>query len=649
MVKLQKPFRFYVISKKDSNKSIHFTFFLNFDIIISQMNKREINISGWGWLLILGLMIITAMLSNYTRDGFRTEIIGGDGRGYYAYLPVVFMHQSLDFSEIARIEQSGGNKLTNKHYYLKQGEKLINKYTAGTALLILPFFLFSWLLSLICGLDVNGYSIIFQYGVLLASVFYAWLGLVFTSKILLRIGFRKMRALLSCILILLGSNLFFYTFLHPSTSHVYSFSMMAVFLYYLLQFFQRNRLSDLLFTSMALGLSVLIRPFNFLGIFLVFFLADNLSGILRKVRESLMCSKKLTIALIPFLSVISIQLCINLIQSGQLFQWSYKNEGFYFDNPQILNVWFSFRKGLFIYTPLILISLLGLIPLYRQSRFRALSALFFFLLISYFISSWWNWYYGDSFGMRPYIDYYPFFAILLAYLISSLKGWFLRGIGIVLFSLIIFLNLFQTWQYQNSILHHADMDKEKYCYVFLKTGEEYRNILGDGPESIYREKDLKKLATYTNAFSQQKQHWRVKETALDITEKQISDTICLFNNKIEFGCTLSLIASDLPEILDSYFVECSFELMEIDTNASSGAFLVASVTSSSGEKRFYKSFRIKQVPDRQTRQLEQKLFKFKLEEILHADDVIKIYIWNPDKNKFYIDDMQLNFYCTSVN
>ncbi|MDZ7743990.1 MAG: hypothetical protein U5Q03_20220 [Bacteroidota bacterium] len=499
------------------------------------------------------------------------------------------------------------------------------------------------------GLVTDGYSAVFHYGVLLASVFYTWLGLVFTFKILLGLGFRYRNALITCILILLGSNLYFYGFLHPGTSHAYSFSMMAVFLYYLQQFFYRNRLSDLIFTSLALGLTVLIRPFNILAIFLVFFVADSYGSFTRKIRESLMCTKKLLIAVIPFLAVISIQVFINLLQSGQIFQWSYKNEGFYFDDPQLLNIWFSYRKGLFLYTPLILISLLGLIPLYKRSRYRAMTGLLFFLLISYFISSWWNWYYGDSFGMRPFIDYYPFFAILLAYLLRSLSGKFAKITAILLFAALVSLNLFQTWQYQNSILHHADMNREKYWFVFLKTGKEYQNILGDGPESIYRENELEMLARYTHAFSRQKQNWQVKETAFGRHEDQISDTLCVFNSKIDFGCTLSLKATNIPGSREAYFAECTFDLMEIDTNASSSAFLVASVASATGEKRSYKAFRIKAVPDKKTLQWEQKLFKFKLEGIKKPDDIVKIYLWNPEKKEFLIDDIQVIFYLITVS
>ncbi|MDZ7743989.1 MAG: hypothetical protein U5Q03_20215 [Bacteroidota bacterium] len=72
---------------------------------------RKTNTFGWSSFLVLVLMILMALLSNYTQNGFRTEIIGGDGRGYYAYLPGVFMHQSLDFSEIAKVEKSGAASL----------------------------------------------------------------------------------------------------------------------------------------------------------------------------------------------------------------------------------------------------------------------------------------------------------------------------------------------------------------------------------------------------------------------------------------------------------------------------------------------------------------------------------------------------------
>ncbi|MCF8229382.1 MAG: hypothetical protein K9J24_10585 [Bacteroidales bacterium] len=593
--------------------------------------------------LLLLFMMMTAALCNWTPHGFRTEIIGGDGRGYYAYLPAVFIHHSLDFTKIAEIEQSGGSRLTNKHYYLKEGDILINKYTAGTALLILPFFLISWLLAFVFDLGTDGYSTIFHYGVVVAAVFYSWLGLLYTFRLLRRLGMKKMTSFISIALILLGTNLFFYTFLHPGTSHAYSFSMIALFLYFLHKSFMGPKTWDLFLLSVTFGLSVLIRPFNVLAVFLVFFLIPDRKLLLKKIIQLIYSRWQLFILVLPFILIISIQFIINLIQTGEIFQWTYKHEGFYFDRPQIINVLFSYRKGLFVYTPLILVSLFGLIPLFRISRKKAMAGILFFLMITYFISSWWNWYYGDSFGMRPYIDYYAFFAVLLAYLLGLFQNKASKYMAALVFICVVFLNIFQTWQYQNSIIHHAGMNENKYWYVFLKSDKSYVNSLGGMPESIYKEDELVLLDKFRNSFDQSKEGWHVKKT--EIRNMQGSpDTVCAFDRETEFGCTLSLPAKDFHLFKSEYFIKVNLDMMEVDTNAAMHTYFVASVTTAEGVKKFYKSFRMKALPDDRTHVWRDKQLKLKLSEISSSQDLVKFYFWNPRRKSFRIDDLIIAVY-----
>jgi len=128
----------------------------------------------------------------------------------------------------------------------------------------------------------------------------------------------------------------------------------------------------------------------------------------------------------------------------------------------------SYRKGLFVYTPLILLSLAGFVYLWRQSRFAAATSAFFLLLLTYMLSSWHMWFYGGSFSQRVFIDFYAFFAILLAIAFHNLpRGWIRKAY----FSLAIVLTLFcqvQTYQYRHMIIHWSDMTKEKYWEVFMK-------------------------------------------------------------------------------------------------------------------------------------------------------------------------------------
>ncbi|MCK4288819.1 MAG: hypothetical protein KAW86_06420, partial [Bacteroidales bacterium] len=56
-------------------------------------------------IIITLILIYTITLVNLDFKGFRDNIISGDGRGYYAYLPAIFIHKTLDFTKIYEIEK----------------------------------------------------------------------------------------------------------------------------------------------------------------------------------------------------------------------------------------------------------------------------------------------------------------------------------------------------------------------------------------------------------------------------------------------------------------------------------------------------------------------------------------------------------------
>jgi hypothetical protein len=92
-------------------------------------------------------------------------------------------------------------------------------------------------------------------------------------------------------------------------------------------------------------------------------------------------------------------------------------------------------------------------------------------LTIFILSSWWAWSYGICWGMRPMIDYYSLLSLPLAsgfsFLFSGRKiVSFITGSLILL---LLFLNLFQTWQYKNGLIHYDDMTREAYFKGFFQT------------------------------------------------------------------------------------------------------------------------------------------------------------------------------------
>jgi hypothetical protein len=88
----------------------------------------------------------------------------------------------------------------------------------------------------------------------------------------------------------------------------------------------------------------------------------------------------------------------------------------------------------------------------------------------YILSSWWMWFYGGGFGMRPVIDFYVFYVVLLSLFIkfSFEKKW-LKWISISSIAICIVIAQIQTYQKVNFILPWDGINKEIYWQLFLKT------------------------------------------------------------------------------------------------------------------------------------------------------------------------------------
>ncbi|MBI2270847.1 MAG: hypothetical protein HYU69_10905 [Bacteroidetes bacterium] len=154
--------------------------------------------------------------------------------------------------------------------------------------------------------------------------------------------------------------------------------------------------------------------------------------------------------------------------TGHFFVDAYRHEHFNWLNPEFINILFSYKKGLFVYTPITLLSLTGLFHLFKQNRYQLFTFLGFFILLTYVLSSWWCWYYGGSFGLRAYVEFYALFAILMTTALTTISNKILKKIYYSLIMIAVFICMIQTYQYRYYQIHWSEMTKEKYWDVFLR-------------------------------------------------------------------------------------------------------------------------------------------------------------------------------------
>jgi len=596
----------------------------------------------WFTSLLLVSFLVSFIIINFIGpNSTRENIIDGDGSGLYAYLPATLIHKTVDFTPVFEFEKSRRSSDYQGHYFHEVNDILINKFSSGSALLQLPFFLLAWLLSVIFGIPVDGYNILFQYGVALAAVFWAYIGLHYFVKLTGLFGVNRQTAWVIAFAGFFGTNMFYYTFMAPAASHIYSFAAISLFLYYTKKTFLSYQRSSTYLAALLLGIVVLIRPVNIIVIGVLPFLAGSIPSFKNAIKIKVRQKDYLATVLI-FVLAISPQLIINYLQTGQLIVYGYRNEGFYFNKPEFVNFLFSYRKGWFVYTPFMLLLVPSAFYLLKRSFFEMISFIGFFILLVYIFSSWWNWIYGDSFGMRPMVDFYALFLLVIAVMIRNVNSK-IPGKAILIFSaLAIFLNLFQTYQYTEGIIHPDSMNKEAYLYVFLKSGKEYKGIVADTDEYFYGELSDKPFFETGYNFERDVVGWTSPKKLYFVPDARYA---CIkLDEKSVYGSSYQYIISENIKGKKNLYIIFDAEYLEPHPNSASEALFVVDVSDVSGKNIFYKAFNIKRLPDNTTDIWKPAHIGFKLPDIKDDMRSIKFYIWNKDKQEFYINSLGLKFY-----
>jgi len=419
------------------------------------------------WLIFI--IVVWATINTSIKKDYKTGIMEADAKGYYAYLPAVFIYHDLNFAFFNKIENETYYNPNLSYDYLRaHNNKTIDKYYAGTAICLLPFFLAGHVLTLITGLPADGYSYYYTMMTHLGALFYFMIALFGLRKLLRSYLIDEKAIVLTLIAIVFGTNLFYYVVTEFAMSHLYSFTAITWFCLMIRKYFSDHKNKYVVYSALLLGMIALIRPVNLLIVLAIPFLSGNMDQLISGIRNILLRKWPLLLAFFSFIFLVSVQFIIYKISTGSYFVYSYTKEGFNFTNPQIMNFLFSYRKGMFVYTPLLLLSLTGFIYIYRASRFQFYALLGFLLILIYVFSSWHMWFYGGSFSQRVMIDYYAFFTILLAKALHEIRDSKAKKMIISLIVLLVIVCQVQTYQYRRMQIHWSDMNKEKYWDVFMR-------------------------------------------------------------------------------------------------------------------------------------------------------------------------------------
>ena len=357
--------------------------------------------------LYAGLVFFAAnlLLAEYVYEIRYPFIIWSDAKGYYQYLPYLFIKHDITHMTYA--------------YALENGMTL-NKYACGTALLEMPFFLVVHLFNKVFGYIDSGFTSSYGYSILMTAVFWAYIGLMYVYKTL-KLYFKKSVSFVTVAALYLCSNLLYYTLGEPGMSHIYSFALLSVFIWRTHKFFVNKSYYNTLMMALPLGLAILVRPTNIIYLLLIlFFSVYSIKELWQNLLTAIKHYKHILLFFLAMLLCYLPQMLYWHTVTGKFLYYSYGDEGFiYLGKPKLFSVLFAAESGWLVYSPVFILFFAGIVISLFRKKYHAYAILVCFLIIWYLDASWWTYSFACSFGYRAIVEFYPLFAIPLAYAVKQ--------------------------------------------------------------------------------------------------------------------------------------------------------------------------------------------------------------------------------------
>jgi len=428
---------------------------------------RKNNSFTLGVILLFILVIPLVNFSNH-RYSRGEGVIIWDIKSYYAYLPAAFIYHDLSLDFMGQ-NPDKFNKMIWP-VITPTGKKAIIT-TMGLSFLYAPFFFLAHGYALLSSkYEADGYSFPYHVALQFSTYVYFILALIILAKILKQYFDDKVTAI-TLLAIGAGTNLFYYVAHEAPMSHGYNFFLIVLFVWLLERWDKNISVKNTVFLGLLSGLIALIRPTNILLLLLIpLWKVGSFDDLKLRFKRLLKNWRYILLMAVAFVIVWLPQFAYWKYISGKFLYFSYGEKGgtFFWTNPQILKVLFSYEKGWFVYTPMMLLAAYGFFSLKRKGLKLVVPIVVYISVMIYVLSSWWSWWFGGSFGQRSMVDFYGLMAIPFAAFVEEAMAKKLKRI-IVLFLIggLILFNQFNIRQYHTLAINYWWMNKEEYWENFL--------------------------------------------------------------------------------------------------------------------------------------------------------------------------------------
>src|ERR1051326_4715681 len=155
-------------------------------------------------IYLIVAVIIYFSINIHSQRGHWKQLIQFDGKGYYSYLPAIFIYHDLHWRFSKEIE---------KKYYPDgfgycetfNGDT-VNKFFCGTAVAMFPFFAAAHALTFATDEPSDGFSFWYAIMIVVSSIFYLFVALVFLKRLLLLYEITEKNVALILLVYVFGTN-----------------------------------------------------------------------------------------------------------------------------------------------------------------------------------------------------------------------------------------------------------------------------------------------------------------------------------------------------------------------------------------------------------------------------------------------------------
>ena len=373
---------------------------------------------------------------------FKPWVHGADGMGYYSWLRSVVLDGDLNTANEYEHFGYGWIAGTTATGYKD------NPWAIGSAILWSPLFVIAH--AIIRG---DGYGPGYFTAISLASMIYAFVGLILLYR-LVKDFFGSQSALLATVVTWFASPLVFYMYMHPSMAHANDAFVNALFVYTWHRTRPRRTTDKWLVLGVTVGLAALVRTQNLL--LAIVPLLELAAGLIRNRKDRL----------VPVAGGLAFGIGLLIAFLPQMYVWHrvygswivlnpyWTSTGNTWNpaSPHFFDVLFSTNHGLFVWTPVLLAGVVGLLFLAQRDRGLAFLLAAGFTLQVYVVGGWSAWAGGAAFGQRFLVNNTPTYLLGMAALVDWLRRRVslkvLWGIG----AIAIFWNLGLIAQYVTGMI-----------------------------------------------------------------------------------------------------------------------------------------------------------------------------------------------------